>query len=375
MDFVNLLEYETAAKEKLSASALSQSVYDYYAGGAADEITLKDNRRSYDRIQLKPRVLVDVSRRSLATSVLDQQIALPVLIAPMAFQALAHSDGELATARAANAAGTIMIASTLATTAMEDIAKVFDNDLAKESGRGMWFQLYAYKDRELTRGLVERAVAAGSSALVLTVDAPVQGKRDRDMRNNFQLPAHVQIKNLLGKGGSATFPDGETGSGLAAYINNEFDSSFTWKDIEWLCSLTELPVVIKGVMCAEDALLAKEHGVAAVVVSNHGGRQLDTAPATIDVLTEIVDAADDKMEVYIDGGIRRGTDVLKALAYGAKAVLLGRPVLWGLAVDGERGVKNVLDILRNELDITMGLCGCTSIEGINSSVLASRFMV
>jgi 4-hydroxymandelate oxidase len=358
MSLLNLYEFEKAAREKLPTTA-----FDYYAGGAGDEITLNDNQRAYDRIKLKPRALVNVAQRSLRTRVLNQEIAMPVLVAPMAFQGMAHEDGELATARAAHAAGTIMIASTMSTVSVEEIVHA-------AAGSQVWFQLYAYKDRDLTKALVDRAAAAGCTALVLTVDAPVQGKRERDIRNRFQLPPNLEMKNLVGAG-FEKFPKAE-GSGLAAYINSLFDASFTWAELNWLRSITKLPIIVKGIMCAEDAMLALEHGASGIVVSNHGGRQLDTAPATIDVMPEVAFAVEGKIEVYVDGGIRRGTDILKALAYGAKAVLLGRPVLWGLAVDGENGVKHVLDILRDELDIAMGLCGCAKIRDAGNNVLYAK---
>jgi len=358
MSLLNLHEYEIAAREKLPATA-----FDYYAGGAGDEITLMDNHHAYDQIKLKPRVMVDVSKRSLSAVVLGQQVSMPILVAPTAFQGMAHDEGELATARAAHAAGTVMIASTLSTFSIEEIVQA-------AAGSPVWFQLYTYKDRELTKALVNRAAAAGCSALVLTVDAPVQGKRERDIRNRFQLPPHLTMKNLLGAG-FEKFPHAPDNSGLSAYINTLFDSSFTWKELDWLCSITRLPVLVKGIMCAEDAALALQHGASGIVVSNHGGRQLDTVPATIDVLPEIAAAVGEKAEVYVDGGIHRGTDVLKALALGAKAVLIGRPILWGLAIDGENGVKHVMDLLRDELDIAMALCGCTSIEAVNKNVVFS----
>ena len=353
---LNLYDYETLAREHLPTTT-----FDYYVGGSGDEITLKENHRAYDSIKLIPRALVDVSKRDSSTTVLGCHVSMPVLIAPMAFQGMAHTDGEQATARAAHTAGTVMIASTLSNASIAEIAA--------ESGSNTWFQLYMYKDRELTHSLIQRATEAGCTALVVTIDAPIQGVRERDIRNGFHMPAHLKLKNLLGRTGYEDLPASKNQSGLAAYINSLFDPSLTWHDLKELCSFTKLPIILKGIMCAEDTIKAIDCGVAAVAVSNHGGRQLDTAPATIEVLPQIVKAVQGKCEIYIDGGIRRGTDVLKALALGANAVLLGRPILWGLAANGQQGVEHVLGILRNELDVAMGLCGCRTIGEITEKVI------
>jgi 4-hydroxymandelate oxidase len=355
MDPINIYEYEAIAREKLTPMA-----YDYYASGAHDEITLRENHAAYDRIRLRYRVLRDISRRDISTTVLGQPIRLPVIVAPTAFHKLACEDGEVATVRAAGAAGTLMILSTLSTTSIEDV-------LAAATGP-VWFQLYVYKDREATKALVQRAEAAGCSALVLTVDAQIWGRRERDVRNRFQLPDGLSVKNLS-PSGKEEFPQEVKDSGLAAYVASLFDQTLSWQDVEWLCSLTKLPVLLKGIVHADDARQAFEYGAAGVIVSNHGGRQLDTAPATIDVLPEIVEAVDGKVEVLIDGGIRRGTDVVKALALGAKAVAVGRPILWGLASDGQRGAEKVLDILRYEVDLAMGLCGCARVAEIDRTLL------
>ena len=231
-----------------------------------------------------------------------------------------------------------------------------------------WFQLYIYKDREITLELVKRAEAAGAEAIVLTVDAPGLGTRERDARNSFRLPDGLAVENLapLGKG---NFPE-VTGSGLAAYVRANFKEDLGFDDLDWLCRSTRLPVVVKGVCRGDDARRAAEHGAKAVVVSNHGGRQLDTAPATCEALPHVVDAAGDLCEIYVDGGIRRGSDVLKAVALGARAVLIGRPVLWGLCVAGEQGATNVLEILRRELDEAMLLCGCTKLSDVGRWLLA-----
>lgn len=354
MTLININDYESAAKEKLS-----QMAYDYYSSGAHDEITLKENCDAYKRIFLKYRVLVDVSKRDLSTEVLGQKISMPVMIAPTAFHRMAHIDGEVAVAKAASAADTIMILSTLSNSDVEDVVKA--------SSKQVWFQLYVYKDREVTRELIQRAETAGCKAIVLTVDAPVLGTRERDVRNKFNLPQGITVKNLT-PARKENLPEIED-SGLSAYVQKFLDPSLSWKDIEWLKSVTNLPVIIKGISCKEDALLAVQHEVNGIVVSNHGGRQLDTCRATIDVLPEIADAVQGKIEILIDGGIRRGTDVLKAVALGAKAVLVGRPVIWGLAVDGEKGVSSVLEILRRELDIAMALCGCASVKKISKELI------
>ena len=355
MDLINLHDYEEDARKKLS-----RMTYDYYAGGAHDETTLRDNRKAYERIKLRYRVLSDVSQRNLATAILGQFISMPVLVAPTACHGMADPEAEKATVRAAGAAGTVMVLSTLSNTSMEDV-------VAQASGP-VWFQLYVYKDREVTKSLVERAENAGCSAIVLTVDAQVWGRRERDVRNQFQMPEELSLENMT-PAGMGDFPKEAKGSGLADYVNTLFDPSMTWKDVEWLSSITKLPILIKGVVHEEDARRAADHGVTGVIVSNHGGRQLDTSPATIDVLPDIVDAVGGQMEILIDGGIRRGTDVLKAIALGASAVLVGRPILWGLAVDGEQGVRNVLEILRQELDLAMALCGCTSVERIGKDLV------
>jgi 4-hydroxymandelate oxidase len=352
---VNLFDFEKAAE-----SRLPKATFDYYAGGALDEVTLRENRAAFERIPLYFRVLADVSRRSLETAVLGERVSMPVLIAPTAFHGMAQVEGELATARAAGGAGTIMIVSTLSNTSVEDIAKAATGPL--------WFQLYIYRDREATRDLVARVEAAGCRALVLTVDAPILGPRERDVRNRFALPEGLTVKNLLGVGQGAVTGSPE-GSGLSSYVSSYIDPAISWRDVEWLRSITKLPLLIKGIVRADDARRAVEAGARGVIVSNHGGRQLDGSPATIDALPFVADAVAGRAEVFADGGIRRGTDVVKAIARGARAVMVGRPVLWGLAVDAERGVARVLQILRDEIDNALGLCGCTSIADVGPDLL------
>jgi 4-hydroxymandelate oxidase len=321
---VNIWDYERFAEEKLDANA-----HAYFAGGAGDEVTLRDNLAAFERRKLRPHVLVDVSAVSTATTVLGTEIALPVLIAPLAMQRIAHPDGEEATARAAAAAGTIMCLSSAATCAP-----------AKLPADGpRWFQVYVWRPRSKTEAAIEEAVDAGYAALVLTVDVPYIGRRERDVRVGFEVPEGLTVQgDLFGEG---------------------FDASVSWRDLEWLAGYG-LPVVVKGLLTAEDAQLACEHGAAAVVVSNHGGRQLDGVSATLDVLEEVVAAVDGRAEVYLDGGVRRGVDVLKALALGARAVLIGRAMLWGLAVAGEEGVTDVLRMFQEEVELGLALLGCAS---------------
>jgi isopentenyl diphosphate isomerase/L-lactate dehydrogenase-like FMN-dependent dehydrogenase len=330
----NVWDYEAAAAERLEPGA-----HGYYAGGAGDELTLRDNVEAFRRWQLRPRVLVDVETCTAATTVLGHDVSMPLLIAPVAFQRVAHPDGEVGMARAAKAVGTVMCMSTMATSTPEEVAAV---------GGPRWFQLYVFRDEGVTHELVGRVVAAGFTALVLTVDTPFLGRRERDLRTGFVIPPEFPVASL-GQGG---LTPAETFALTSA--------SVSWRDIERLASLSGLPVVVKGVLTAEDAKLACEHGAGGIVVSNHGGRQLDGVSATIDALEEVVAAVEGRVEVLLDGGIRRGTDVVKALALGARAVLAGRAPLWGLAVDGEAGARRVLELLQAEILGALQLVGCTS---------------
>ncbi|MDP9340842.1 MAG: alpha-hydroxy-acid oxidizing protein [Actinomycetota bacterium] len=348
---ITLAEYEERAR-----ATLPRMAFDYFAGGAEDEWTLGQNRAAFSRYALRPRVLVDVSSRDAATTVLGQEVSLPVLVAPTALHALADPEGEVATARAAAAAGSVMILSSLSSRTLEEVA---------EAGGRRWFQLYVQRDRDFTAGLVKRADAAGYSAIVLTADLPVVGARDRDVRNDFQLPGDVRYANML-----VQRPPEGRGSGLAAFIGFQGDPSLSWEDVSWLRSLTGLPFVLKGVVRADDARRAVDAGFEGIVVSNHGGRQLDGAVSSMDALPEVVEAVGDAADVLVDGGVRRGSDVLKALALGARAVLVGRPVLWGLAVDGEDGVRRVLDLLRAELDVAMAIAGCRSVADATPDLVA-----
>jgi 4-hydroxymandelate oxidase len=352
---LNVADYVRAARNRLP-----KEVCDYYEGGALDEITLRENTAGWERLKLYYRVLAGVGPRDMSTTVLGHSVSMPILVAPTAFHRLACEQGEIAMAKAAKAAKTLFILSSLSNTAMEAVFA--------EAGSPRWFQLYIYKDREITLELVKRAEAAGAEAIVLTVDAPGLGTRERDTRNNFRLTDTLTVENLapVGKG---NFPEVQ-GSGLAAYVRTNFKEDLGFDDLDWLCHSTRLPVVVKGVCRGDDARSAGEHGAKAVVVSNHGGRQLDTAPATCEVLPHVADAAGDLCEIYVDGGIRRGSDVLKAIALGARAVLVGRPVLWGLCVAGEQGAIQVLEILRRELDEAMLLCGCSKLGDIGRWLLA-----
>ncbi len=352
---LNIDDYHRAARARLP-----KDVLDYYEGGALDEITLRENTAGWERLKLYYHVLAGVGTRDLSTTILGQSISLPIGIAPMAFQKLACAAGEIATANAAKSVGTLFILSSFSNTAMESVLP--------QAASPRWFQLYVYKDRAITEELVHRAEAAGAEAIVVTADAPGLGTRERDMRNSFRLPDDLALENLvpLGKG---NFPK-VTGSALAAYVRENFKSDLKFEDLDWLCGCTRLPIIVKGVCRGDDARRAAEHGAKAVVVSNHGGRQLDTAPATCEALSAVAAAVGDLCEIYVDGGIRRGSDVLKAIALGARAVLLGRPILWGLCVGGAQGATNVLEILRRELDEAMLLCGCTELGDINRSLLA-----
>ncbi|HEX8098646.1 MAG TPA: alpha-hydroxy acid oxidase [Actinomycetota bacterium] len=343
------------ALEEEARRRLPHAVFDYYAGGAGDEWTLRENRRAFERWVLRPRFLIDVSDVDLRTTILGQEMPFPILVAPTALQRMAHSEGELATARGAAALGATMVVSTIATISLEDIA---------ETGVNRWFQLYIHKDRDLTAELVKRAHAAGYGAVVVTVDTPFLGRRLRDERNRFTMPPGIGLANLAG----IPLPQ-DPGSSLFRYFASQLDPALTWEDVAWVRSLSPLPVVLKGILTPEDAVLAVEAGVDGLVVSNHGGRQLDGVPATLDVLPEIVEAVGGRAEVLMDSGVRQGTDVLKALSLGARAVLVGRPVLWGLATGGDAGVRRVLEMMRDDLALTLALAGCSSVAGIDRTLV------
>ncbi|XP_063224292.1 2-Hydroxyacid oxidase 1-like [Bacillus rossius redtenbacheri] len=344
--------------ERHALRILPRSVVDFHRGGAGEEHTLRRNRTAFQSWYIRPRVMRDVSCVDLRASALGCEASMPCGVAPTSMQRLVHADGECAAARAAGEAGTVFILSTLSTSSVEEVA-------AAAPDTTKWFQLYIYKDRSVTRELVARAERAGFKALVVTVDSAVYGMRRADMRCAFSLPAHLRMANF-----SEDMAHTSGGEGLLDYVNNLYDQGVTWKDITWLRSITKLPIAVKGVLTAEDARTAVEVGVSAIFVSNHGGRQLDTVPAAIEALPEVARAVGGRAEVYLDGGVRQGTDVFKALALGARMVFLGRPALWGLAHSGQRGVRGVLDIVRAELRTVMALSGCTSVSDITPAMVA-----
>ena len=349
---VNLHEYEPLARARMSEMA-----WDYLAGASGDEKTLGWNRERWDAIRLAPRVLRDVSRLDTSLALLGIDLPHPVVLAPTGFQRLFHDEGEPAAVRGAGAAGALFCVSTVATTTLEDVAAA--------AGGPLWFQLYVQRDRGFTRALLQRAEASGYRAVVLTVDTPVLGARDRDHRRQLELPPGLEMANLRAlREVGATVPTFDHG------VYNAFlDPSLTWDALEWLRGQTDLPVVVKGVLRADDALQALQRGAAAIAVSNHGGRCLDTVPATADVLPRITEAIAGRLPLLVDGGIRRGVDVIKALALGASAVMIGRPYLWGLAAAGAPGVTRVVRLLVAELEMAMAQCGAASLAQVDRELL------
>jgi isopentenyl diphosphate isomerase/L-lactate dehydrogenase-like FMN-dependent dehydrogenase len=342
---VSLADYELAAAGRLEPGALA-----YYAGGAGDEITLRDNVAAWRRLAIAPRMLVGVGRRDPSVTVLGKRHQHPLIVAPMAFQRLADPDGEVATARGAAKAGATICLSTLGTTSAPALAQD-----APECGR--WFQLYVFKDRGVTRDLVAQAFEHGYEALVVTVDLPVLGVRERELRTGVHAATADAVASAVAAGAKGLM----TPADFAALV----DPDLNWYDIERFAAESPLPVLVKGILTPRDARLAADHGARGVIVSNHGGRQLDTALASADALPAIVEAVGDRLDVLVDGGIRRGTDVLKALALGARAVLVGRPILWGLTLDGADGVARILNILLTELDNALALAGAPRAAELN----------
>jgi (S)-2-hydroxy-acid oxidase len=347
--------------EAIARQRLPKQVYDYYRSGADDEVSLKRNVQAFRSLLIRPRVLVDVAQRETVVRLLGglSKLAFPIGIASTAAQRMAHQDGELATARAAASMGTIMIVSTIATTSLEDIAE--------EAPQGQrWFQLYVYKDRAVTMELVRRAEKADYKALVLTVDTPYAGKRRDDLRNAYTLPSHLKMANFPSNDikAESVKARGKGTSGFNEYVGKLLSPSLTWDDVDWLRTMTRLPLLVKGIITGEDAIEACKHGVSGIIVSNHGARQLDSVPATIEALPEVVDAVKGRCDVFLDGGVRTGGDVFKAMALGAKAVFIGRPILWGLAYDGENGAAKVLEIIRDEFSLCMALAGCRTVDEI-----------
>jgi 4-hydroxymandelate oxidase len=337
---VNVLEFEPLARQRLP-----REVWEYISQGAADELTLRRNREAFDAIRLRPRVLVDVSRIDTRLELFGQKLDFPILLAPVAGQGRMHTRAEPEAARGATAAGATFVISTFASSRVDEIARA--------AQRRAWFQLYVQRDRGVTKDMVQRAEAAGCTALCITVDGPVVPMRDREKRLGIRPP----------------YSGASRGGRVSPLYADAIDSTVTWETVAWIRSFAKTPVLIKGITAPDDARRAAADGLAGVIVSNHGGRNLDTMPATIEALPAIVEAAGNRTAVLLDGGVRRGTDVLKAIALGARAVLIGRPYIWGLVVDGAAGVQRVVDILRDELETAMGLCGATSLDKISRQLL------
>lgn len=376
MSLVCVADYEEKSKEKLEKSAL-----DYYQSGAGDQLTLHLNKEAFNDLRIRPRFLRDVSKLDLSTEIFGKKLKWPVGIASTAMQRMAHPEGEVANAKAAGQAGSVFVLSTLATTSLQELA-----EQAPDTDK--WFQLYIYKDRSLTENLVRTAEECGFKAIVLTVDAPVFGIRRRDVRNKFSLPADLKLSNFTGEildktlkndillsefpGIQAKGVKSSGASGINEYVASQFDDTLTWKDVKWLVEFTKLPVVAKGILTKEDALLALHYGCKGVIVSNHGARQVDGVPATIEALPEIVKAVGNEMVVMLDGGVYQGVNVFRALALGAKYVFMGRPAIWGLAVDGQKGVENVLGIVKKEFENTLKLTGCSSLNDIRPEMVVHK---
>ena len=344
--------------EPLARKCLSQMAYDYVRSGGADEITMRENRLSFERFRLSPNIMVDVSKIDTRIKLFGMELEHPILLAPIAYHRLYHKEGELATARGANAAGAVYVVSTFTTTAIDQIAR--------HTERPIWFQLYVQRDRSFTKDMVQRAVATGCKAICVTADTPVLGCRYGQLA--FKLPSNVECVHLRGLTQQVP-PPGLNMKRASIYEPAVTDPSFNWKDIDWLRSVAGVPVIVKGVLSAEDGRRAVEHGADGVIVSNHGGRNLDLVPASIDALSRVVDAVAGRIPVMLDSGIRRGTDVLMALALGAKAVFVGRPYIYGLALGGAKGVERVINILRSEFERAMALTGRRSIAEIDATVL------
>ena len=347
---ITIPDYEARAREIVPATLFDRL---FGACGSPRWITNTSNVAAFESIKLKPRVMVDLSHRKLSTTVLGEEISFPIILAPVGAHMRAHPEGELATTRAAGAAGTVMSLSSASTYSIEEVAAAADSPL--------WFQTYVFRDRELTEVIVRRAEKAGYSALLVTVDNMLAPSTEREYLYPNVPGGRFTLSNFVG----VDHPNLPT----LERLHDHYDLGLNWSDLKWLRSITDMPMVIKGIQTAEDALLCVEHGADALIVSNHGGHSLQGTVGTIDMLPEVVEAVGDRLEVYLDSGIRRGTDVLKALALGAKAVLIGRAMLWGLAVDGEAGVRDVLELLRQELDVAMGLCGVADVNQVDRSLV------
>uniref|UniRef100_A0A1I7XM38 FMN hydroxy acid dehydrogenase domain-containing protein n=1 Tax=Heterorhabditis bacteriophora TaxID=37862 RepID=A0A1I7XM38_HETBA len=365
--FLTVDDYQNDAKNHLEKVA-----HDYYESGANDEYTLKRNEAAYKKLLIRPRCLQDVSSVDTSIEWFGKIHKFPIGIAPTAFHKMACKDGELSTLKGAADTNSLMICSSWSNTSLEEVAIK-----GKQMGAQLWFQLYIYKDRSVTEALVSRAEAAGYQAFVLTVDTPILGRRIADMRNGFSLPKILKFANFEGNAAHSYMPQGIKGqSGFMEYVTSQIDPSLDWNTLDWLVRRTSHPVVVKGIIRGDDAKMAIEKGAKGIIVSNHGGRQMDSAPATIEALPEIVKAVGESCQVFLDGGIRNGRDVFKAIALGANGIFIGRPVLWGLSVEnkkpltlnsiiqGAKGVKNIISILQQEFTHTMKLAGCRSIQEI-----------
>jgi len=374
---VSLDEFERAAEDVIPQMAL-----DYYKGAAEGGDSMRENKAAFSRYNFVPRMLREVGTVDTTTEVLGNRLSMPVMIAPMAMMRMAHADGEIAVANASGKHGVSMCLSTMATTSLEDVRRAFQLSMEEHRRKqssslqsDMWFQLYVLKDRKFTADLLRRAQRHGYKAVVITVDAPVLGKREADEKNRFQLPHHLRLYNIEGLESSIReqgLGERQPGSALTKLFADQLDNTLDWSIIKFVKQVVDLPVLVKGVLSPDDAELAVRAGADGIVVSNHGGRQLNHSLASLDALPAVAQRVARRVPVLLDGGIRRGTDVLMALMLGADAVLLGRPVLWGLAVAGEKGVSRVLDIVRDELRRAMALCGVRSVQEAKSQCLLIR---
>ncbi|MCH2408774.1 MAG: alpha-hydroxy-acid oxidizing protein [Acidimicrobiales bacterium] len=369
---------------KLAKRRLPIGVFDYIDGGAEDEITLRKNVEAYRKVSFKPRVLRDMANIDTSTSLFGRKLAFPLVLAPTGFTRIAHSEGELAVVRAATRAGIPFTLSTMATRSIEECASVAEKDSR------LWFQIYTWKDRSVVKNLVERADAAGFEAVCLTVDTAVLGRRERDVRRGFTLPPEIGLGTIIdgvknpgwtwdfltadpirfANVEGLTSIDGSTAVDLAEHMKSQFDPGLSWKDVEWLRSIWKGPILIKGIQTVEDALIAVDSGVEAIAISNHGGRQLDEAPTPFDLLPEVAEAVQDRLEIICDGGARRGSDIVKAVSLGATAVMAGRPYLYALAACGESGVDHVLDLLHEGVERTMSLTGAASVDDLTKELIS-----
>ena len=368
---------------KLAKRRLPIGVFDYIDGGAEDEITLRKNVEAYRKVSFKPRVLRDMANIDTSTSLFGRKLAFPLVLAPTGFTRIAHSEGELAVVRAATRAGIPFTLSTMATRSIEECASVAEKDSR------LWFQIYTWKDRSVVKNLVERADAAGFEAVCLTVDTAVLGRRERDVRRGFTLPPEIGLGTIIdgvknpgwtwdfltadpirfANVEGLTSIDGSTAVDLAEHMKSQFDPGLSWKDVEWLRSIWKGPILIKGIQTVEDALIAVDSGVEAIAISNHGGRQLDEAPAPFDLLPEVAEAVQDRLEIICVGGVRRGSDIVKAVSLGANAVMAGRPYLYALGACGERGVDHVLGLLHEGVERTMALIGAASMNDLSQELI------